>query len=252
MISAKLEGLDFLVGARDEVTNFIFKQITGHTSFVLLPTSLNDIASINGNLPLTRKYQEVDYCLTDGMPLVWWFNLECFFLRKKEKIQRLYGPTLMRDILGKSDNQVKHFLYGSSPQTITNLAKEIIKLNPSIKIVGKISPPFGDLSLADEASFLAEIRKVKADVLWIGLSSPKQVYLATRWKHFLPQVGVMCVGAAFDFLSKKQPMAPRFVQKVGLEWLFRLFVSPKRLWKRYLILIPIYLFKKLFSFLTGY
>lgn len=85
------------------------------------------------------------------------------------------------------------------------------------------------------------IRRSKTTVLWIGLSSPKQVQLALRWRSKLPGVSIMCVGAAFDFVAQAKPSAPQWMKQLGLEWLFRLVTEPQRLWKRYLVDVPVFL-----------
>lgn len=242
------EGLNFLVGNKNQVTNFIFNLICQQKSFILLPASLNDLAEANKSANNKKSYKKVTYCVTDGMPLVWLFNYRSFGFFKQKQYERVYGPTLMKEIFGFNAKEINHFLYGSSSEVLTKLNRNIIDSTPNTQIVGQISPPFRQLTLSEEARFIFEIRKSKATVLWLGLSSPKQVLLAARWSKFLPNVGIMCVGAAFDFLAKKQVMAPPVLQKNGLEWLFRLIVSPKRLWKRYLVTIPSYLIKRILFF----
>lgn len=236
MKRVKLEHLNFLIGRRREVTQFVLRKIGTRQSFILLPTSLNDLAAASGSQKLLAAYRQVDFCVTDGMPLVWFFRGE-----------RVYGPTLMKNILGKNQGGTKHFFYGSTAQTLAKLTKNLKDLVPQTRVVGKIAPPFRPLTKKEEVKYLAQIRHSRANVLWIGLSSPKQVELAARWQRFLPGVSIMCVGAAFDFLAGKQVMAPSWVQKNGWEWLFRFLVEPKRLWHRYLVTIPGYLLKKAFS-----
>lgn len=241
----RIDGLRFLVGTKIEVTRFILQKIGSKKGFILLPTSLNDLASRNSS-ELRKAYKRIDYCVTDGVPLVWFSN---FFRRKSNELlaQRVYGPTLMTDLLKDDSGSINHFFYGSSPETIQDLLVNIKIINQNLKVVGHVAPPFRPLSPREEAVYLAKIRSAKTHILWIGLSSPKQVLLAARWSHFLPGVSVMCVGAAFDFLAKRQLMAPKLVQNLGFEWLFRLLVDPKRLWHRYLITIPRYLLRRLFG-----
>lgn len=248
MNQIKLANLNFLIGGREAVTDLVLKKIMKRGSFVLLPTSLNDLASIEENKNLKKIYQKVDYCVTDGMPLVWFLNLKSIFRGKGSIAERIYGPDLMKDILEFGNNKTSHFFYGSSDQTLFDLEKNLKKISPKIKIIEMISPPFRKLTLLEEANYVNKIRKSRADVLWIGLSSPKQVELAVRWSNLLPNTKIMCVGAAFDFLAKKQAMAPKIIQNLGLEWLFRLFIDPRRLWRRYLILIPKFIFKKIYYF----
>ncbi|MCB9813399.1 MAG: WecB/TagA/CpsF family glycosyltransferase [Pseudomonadales bacterium] len=247
----KLENINFLIGTRSSVTEFISRKISRKEKFTLLPISLNDLASIEENVSLQKDYRSIDFCVTDGMPLVWFFSLKNKWrnmLKKSQRVERVYGPNLTKDILAMSDKKIRHLFYGSSQSTLDKLSINVKKINPNLTVLGMISPPFRDLTLVEEANYIADIIKHKIDVLWIGLSSPKQVKLASRWSKLLPATSILCVGAAFDFLADKQPMAPAMVQSMGLEWLFRLLVSPLRLWRRYLILIPKYLIKRIYLF----
>lgn len=247
MTRAKLEGLNFLVGTRRQITNLLLAVIRTGQGFTLLPTSLNDFAALN-DLPAAQAYRQLSYCVTDGMPLVWYFRLKNFFQGRSGKVERLYGPTLMKDIFKKSGAEFRHFLYGASPVTLKLLQKNLWEISPQAQLVGAISPPFRELTIQEEARFLLQIKKQQTQILWLGLSSPKQVLLANKWKKALPGVAIFCVGAAFDFVANRQVMAPAFVQDLGGEWLFRLLVEPKRLWKRYLINIPGYFLGKVFNF----
>lgn len=243
-----INNLNFIVGRRNEITNFIIKQINNNKGFILLPTDLNSVASVDKNHRLKKSFQMIDFCVTDGMPLVWFFRLRNLFYGEKNIVERVYGPFLMRDVLKNNNKKNRHFFYGSSDQTLKNLRKNIYKMTPAIKIVGMISPPFRKITPKEEARYIKKIIKSKANVLWIGLSSPKQVVVATRWLRFMPKVSIMCVGAAFDLLADKTTMAPKIFQRFGLEWLFRLFNEPKRLWKRYLVVIPIFIIKKIYHY----
>lgn len=234
MKRAKLGSFDFLIGERKKITKFILDKIDSNEGFILLPTSLNDLASVSDNSSLVKNYGRIDFCVTDGMPLAWFF-----------KTERIYGPDLMKDILQFGNRELRHSFYGSSRQTLDSLEKNISIFYPKTKVLKTISPPFKKLTLLEEGRFLAEIINTNPNVLWIGLSSPKQVVFATRWKKFLPHSAIICVGAGFDFLAKKQPTAPKLVQNMGLEWFFRLLVNPRRLWKRYLIKIPKFILKKI-------
>ena len=235
----------FLAGKKKNIVNYLFNLIIKRRSAVILPCSLNDLAESSENLNLRKVYKKVDFNVTDGMPLVWFFTIKL-----KVLCERVYGPDLMLEILKKSQHtELKHFFYGSSGETLSKLEKYIIQLFPKIKIVGSISPPYRKLNLIEEAHYLHQIRTKKIDLLWVGLSSPKQVELAVRWKNFLPNTTILCVGAAFDFIADSKIKAPKLIQLLGLEWLFRLSTEPRRLYKRYLIKIPSFLIRTLISYL---
>lgn len=241
MKQQKLQSLNFIFGKKTEVTDFLFKQILQKKSLIVLPASLNDLAVTDADQNLKKIYKKVNFCVTDGMPIVWFLFWKNFI-----EVERVYGPTLMTDILSVTNNNLKHFFYGSSERTIVNLKNELKNNHLNLQIVGMVSPPYRQLSVLEEAHYVSEIRRKKADVLWLGISSPNQVQLAVRWKKFLPNTVIFCVGAAFDYVAGTTIKPPVLMQKVGLEWLFRLMTNPRRLAKRYLLDIPKFLFGRLF------
>lgn len=242
-----LEGLPFLIGTQESIVTYLLSLLQNKKHCVILPTSLNDLAALESNPQLRKVYRNITYCVTDGMPLVWYFNILLFFSKDNLRIERMYGPTLMKEILTRGNRNTTHFLYGSSTKTLSALKNNVLSFAPQTTFVGVKSPPFNRLSLQEEAQEIVKIILAKPDVLWIGVSSPKQVFIATRITRFLPNTAIFCVGAAFDLLAETKTMAPSSLQKVGLEWLFRLLTEPKRLWQRYLISIPLYLLKKIYS-----
>jgi N-acetylglucosaminyldiphosphoundecaprenol N-acetyl-beta-D-mannosaminyltransferase len=173
--------------------------------------------------------------LPDGMPLVWAANLLGESLR-----DRVYGPELM---LRYSDRcaEVGHrvWLYGGRDQaSLVQLALSLRRRHPGIKIVGGYSPPFRALTREEEDDLVSQVNKAKPEVLWVGIGVSKQEKWMARMSERL-EVPVMCgVGAAFDFHAGRVPMAPRWMQKHGLEWLYRAAQEPKRLLPRYLSTNP--------------
>ena len=212
----------------------ILNRIHSQQEFIVLPFSLNDLAAAISNPTDANAFQQVDICTTDGMPIVWW----CRF--HKIQAERVYGPDIMREISFRTQGiKIKHFLLGSSPIVLKQLQNELKNIAPRVNIVGSLSPPYTKL-VDDDLKFIRKtIAKTEASIVWIGISSPKQVLLATALKKILPKTSFFCVGAAFDIVSKTKPMAPKFIQSMGLEWLFRLSKEPGRLWKRYLVDIPL-------------
>ncbi len=206
---------------------------------IVLPCSLNDLAQRAKSAHMKSAYGQVDVFLPDGMPLVW-------MLRSRGlRTDRIYGPDLMFTILrSKKAMHFRHVFYGSSKETLNVLRGKIKRLG----IQGKclfISPPYRSLTNREEHDFVSQIRAFKPAFLWIGISSPKQIMLAASWKKKLPGITIFCVGAAFDILAGTVPQAPPPMQRMGLEWLFRLMVRPQKLWKRYLVEIPVFLAKRI-------
>lgn len=155
--------------------------------------------------------------------------------------ERVYGPALMLTTLdlGRS-RRLRHYLYGATPETVARLARSLSQRFPGVEIVGVEAPPFRPLTPAEEASLFARVAAARPDVFWVGLGTPKQDQFAARYALRL-HCTVVPVGAAFDFHAGTKLRPPRIAQRLGLEWLFRLMTEPIRLWRRYLIGIPIFL-----------
>lgn len=245
---ATIKKLKFFIGLYTEVKDEIVRQITLRKSFIVLPCSLNDIANASLYPNLKAHYRHIDMCTTDGIPLVLWATLKI-----KSKVERVYGPSLTKGIL--IDTQGIHFRHvfcGTSTARLKKLMETILKIAPSINIVGSFSPRVQLNETKEEKEYVKEIIKRRPTILWIGISSPKQVVLASRWKRYFPHTTIFCVGAAFDLISGETPIAPSWLQYLGLEWLFRLIVEPRRLYKRYLFVIPRFLFHQTITWLRGY
>ena len=238
----------FLVASFSEVTSFLRKQLSLKKSFIVLPYSLNDFYNSEKDYLNNKFYKDIDFATTDGMPLVFYFS----FINKLKnlgvkKIDRVYGPDLMEEILS-NDKKFKHFLCGTNENTLVKLEQELCDLNKKIKIVGSYDPPFAEVNFYKKM-VLEKVKKSGAEVLWIGLSSPKQVELASFIKKNHKNIKIFCVGAAFDFLAGTKKQAPKIMQKVGLEWFFRMLTEP-RLLRRYLINIPSFILRKLLKKLS--
>ncbi|MBD0283066.1 MAG: WecB/TagA/CpsF family glycosyltransferase [Thermoleophilaceae bacterium] len=167
----------------------------------------------------------------DGMPLVWAANLLGEDLR-----DRVYGPELMSRYSHRcAERGHRVWLYGGRDQgSLAQLALSMRHRHPGIRIVGGYSPPFQALTPEEQDDLTEQINDAKPDVLWVGIGVPKQEKWMARMRERL-EVPVMCgVGAAFDFHAGRVPMAPRWMQQRGLEWLYRAAQEPRRLLPRYL------------------
>lgn len=175
---------------------------------------------------------------TDGVPLVWVVRLT----RRPEQ-RRVYGPDLMEQALEESDRRGdwRHFLFGTTPETLARLTDAIARRMPLAKVVGTMPPPFRPLTPAEEDDFVSAVQASGADIVWVGLGMPRQELFIHRVAPRLPGVALVGVGAAFDFLSGTVPQAPDWLQRAGLEWLYRLIQEPRRLWRRYLVNNPAFI-----------
>ena len=165
----------------------------------------------------------------DGMAVVWILKLMGY-----SHVNRVYGPDLMTRICQDSVRKnYRHYLYGGQPGVVEALAQSLQDRFPGIRIAGMHTPPFRDVTVDEDDAIIESIEKSGADIVWVGISSPKQ----ERWMaEHLGKINapvMIGVGAAFDFLSGMKPQAPRWIQQSGFEWLFRLSNEPRRLWPRY-------------------
>lgn len=166
----------------------------------------------------------------DGKPITWFSRLT----RQTPRVQQVRGPQLFLDVLdaGRSAG-VRHFFLGSSPEVLKQMLDHLIERFADLEIVGALSPPFRPLTAEEIADQDALIRQSNADIVWVGLGTPKQDAEASRLAASTSRTAV-AVGAAFDFTAGALRVAPNWMQRIGLEWLFRLASEPRRLWRRYL------------------
>lgn len=149
--------------------------------------------------------------------------------------ERVYGPELMFNTMDRGRRTgLKHYLYGTTPETIARLRAALEEKLPGVAIVGAESPPFRPLTDEESAELTERVHKAEPDVFWVGLGTPRQDQFVGQYAERLGCT-LVPVGAAFDFWSGTKPMAPAFVRKHGLEWAYRLATEPRRLWKRYLV-----------------
>ena len=183
----------------------------------------------------------------DGMPMVWAGKLRGF-----RDMDRVYGPDLMHLVCDWSrQKNYTHFLYGGADGVAPELKRKLENKFPSLKIVSTYTPPFRALNAAEEAELIRTVGDLQPDVIWVGLSTPKQERFMAQYGPKLAATLMFGVGAAFDFHAGRVRQAPRWMQRSGLEWLFRLGCEPRRLWKRYLKNNPVFAWK-IFWQLTGF
>ena len=165
----------------------------------------------------------------DGMPLVWISRLS-----GHRHVDRVYGPDLMLALCERSLRfGHRHFLYGGAPGVPEELAARLQARFPGLQIAGTFSPPYRPLDGAEERAILGQIEATHAHIVWVGLGTGKQERWMAEHLGIVAAPLMIGVGAAFDFLSGAKRQAPRWMQRAGLEWLFRLFSDPQRLWRRY-------------------
>lgn len=175
-----------------------------------------------------------DLLLPDGMPLVWGLNRQ---LPPERRLRdRVYGPSLMLAAWEASQGQgdLRHYLLGGTEEILEALGANLAAKYPGAQLAGSYAPPFGVWSEEENEGIFRRIRESGANLIWVGLGCPKQeAWIAQHWDRLPPGV-YFGIGAAFAFHAGKVRQAPGFVQRLGLEWAFRLAAEPRRLFKRYL------------------
>jgi N-acetylglucosaminyldiphosphoundecaprenol N-acetyl-beta-D-mannosaminyltransferase len=175
----------------------------------------------------------------DGMPMVWLGRLS-----GARRMGRVYGPDLMLLVCELAQKKgYTHFLYGGGEGVAQELRHALEAMFPRIKIAGTYTPPFRPLSEAEEEELIRSVNEKKPDIFWVGLSTPKQEKFMAQYLDKLDATLFFGVGAAFDFHAGRVRQAPRWMQRTGLEWLFRLCCEPRRLWRRYLRNNPLFVFR---------
>lgn len=190
------------------------------------------IVTFSGNPELRDMANQFQMITPDGQPVRWAMN----WLHRTGLKDRVYGPELMARICQRAAHEgLKIYLYGgASDEILTELQECLEAKHPGIRIVGSFSPPFRELTDKEMETVAQDIAATEAQIVFIGLGCPKQDVFAFQNRDRIPAVQI-CVGAAFDFHAGAKKMAPRWMQKTGMEWIYRLFQEPGRLWKRYLV-----------------
>jgi N-acetylglucosaminyldiphosphoundecaprenol N-acetyl-beta-D-mannosaminyltransferase len=193
-------------------------------------TGVHGVIETLSDPELRQIHNESGLTTPDGMPLVW-----CSRFAGAPWVDRVYGPDLMLEICRHSlEAGWSHYFYGSSPDVVMDLVTRLQGEFPGLKVVGEHSPPYRDLTDQEVAEDTARINEAGPDIVWVGLSTPKQERWMARFRPDLDASVLIGVGAAFDINSGRVAQAPGWMQRSGLEWLFRLMTEPGRLWRRYL------------------
>ncbi len=192
-------------------------------------TGMHGVTEAQHDSQFKQILNSADLVVPDGMPLVWLGRRQGHRLRR-----RVYGPELMETFCRSTGSRYRHFLYGGASGVPTALGG-ILESKYGISVVGTCSPPFHAMSEKEDEEILATIHAAQADVLWVGLSTPKQERWMYEHRQRLRVPVVIGVGAAFDLNSGRIRQAPSWMREHGLEWAYRLSREPRRLWRRYLL-----------------
>ncbi len=220
----------------NDFLNYIFNQANSSVAVC----NVNTVVTADKDFEFRTLINNFDLRIADGMPLVWYLKFN------KIRQERMNGSKIFyKAIEAGLQRGTKHYFLGSSDEVLSKMILNLKDKYPELQIGGYFSPPIGTLNEIEEKTLIHLGDIEKCDILWVGLGMPKQEKLISLLRDIkIVKIGV---GAVFDWVAGTKKQAPKFIQNIGLEWLFRLLNEPKRLWQRYFYDF-IYLIKKFFKF----
>jgi len=214
----------------DQALDVLDHWITTGTRNYVCVTGVHGVMESRRDERLREIHNRAGLVTPDGMPLVWWSRAA-----GQHHVGRVYGPDLLLAVCERSmTTGYRHFFYGGQEGTAELLARRLQKRFPGLVVAGTYTPPFRPLTPEEDEDIVTRINDAAPDIVWVGLSTPKQEYWMAEHVDRLDAPALVGVGAAFDFHAGLKRQAPRWIQHSGFEWLFRLATEPRRLWKRYL------------------
>ena len=200
-------------------------------------TGAHGVIASRDDRDLREIHNEAGLVTPDGMPLVWMSRALGY-----KRTSRVYGPDLMRRLSEVAARRgYRQFYYGGAENVAERLANSLARVYPGLQVAGHYCPPFRALTAEEDEAVVDTINAARPDIVWVGLSTPKQEYWMASHMGRIEAPVMIGVGAAFDFLAGLKPQAPAWMQRRGLEWSYRLWTEPRRLWRRYLSIVPRFL-----------
>ncbi|MGA9669436.1 MAG: WecB/TagA/CpsF family glycosyltransferase [Terracidiphilus sp.] len=200
-------------------------------------TGVHGVMEAQADADLRRILNHAFLNAPDGMPMTWVGRLQGL-----RDMDRVFGPDLMLAMCRLSvERGYRNFFYGGKPDVADNLSASLQKRFPGLQVVGTYTPPFRNLTPQEEKEVLAQVHEARPHIFWVGLSTPKQERFMARYIDYFQVPLMFGVGAAFDYHTGSIRDCPEWVKRAGMQWLHRLMQDPKRLWKRYLLNNPAFL-----------
>jgi N-acetylglucosaminyldiphosphoundecaprenol N-acetyl-beta-D-mannosaminyltransferase len=237
---ANVLGVGISVIDQERAREILFKAVRRGDRGYVAVTGVHGVMEAQSDPGLMRILNEALLTTPDGMPMVWMGRAQ-----GKAAIRRVYGPDLMLNLCEHSPAAgFTHFFYGGNPGVADELAEKLMARFPGLRVVGTFTPPFRRLNDEEVRELQRRVRETRPDFLWVGLSTPKQEKFMAEFMPVLPEAKVMIgVGAAFDLLTGRVKQAPPWMQRNGLEWLYRWVQEPARLTRRYFVNNPRFVLK---------
>ncbi|HEX4639157.1 MAG TPA: WecB/TagA/CpsF family glycosyltransferase [Chthoniobacterales bacterium] len=193
------------------------------------PSNTHILSEARHDPEFARVMSRFDLVFPDGVPVVWAMNL-----RGAGLSDRVYGPYFTKYVLERTPRPWRHFFFGDTDEVLEALKRAAVQLQPNIDIVGTISPPFRAWTESDEAQFAETINNAAPDFVWVALAGGRMERWIAANQHRYKRGVFLAVGDAFTLISGRRPFAPKWMQQLGLTWLFRMAKEPRRLGPRYL------------------
>jgi N-acetylglucosaminyldiphosphoundecaprenol N-acetyl-beta-D-mannosaminyltransferase len=232
----EIVGVDVSTVSMDSAIAAIEQWIADKTPNYVCITGAHGIIESRNDPRLRDIHNAAGMVTPDGMPLVVMARILGF-----KFVTRVYGPDLMRRLSEISAQRgYRQFYYGGAPGVATRLANTLKAQNPGLAVAGTMTPPFRPLTPEEDEDAVNFINSTAPDIVWVGLSTPKQEYWMASHRGRLNASVIIGTGAAFDFLSGTKRQAPRWMQRSSLEWAYRLASEPRRLWRRYATIVPLF------------
>lgn len=223
------------VASEDEALERIDTWAAGRESRAVFFCNAHSVVTARRSAGFAAVVERSDLALPDGQPVAWTLRRSGHASQR-----RVCGPDLMlRCCEQAAERGHAVYLFGSDPQTLVRLASELRLRFPALSIAGVESPPFRPMTPEEDAAVVERIRGSGARLVFVGLGCPKQEVWIDQHRGRLPAV-MVGVGAAFGFHAGTVRRAPAWMQRFGLEWLFRLLCEPRKLWRRYLLTNTLY------------
>ena len=228
-------GSDISLTTVDEVVDRLLDpEVDG---LVVVIANVHSIMTSRRRPELADAVRNADIATADGVPLVWALRASGI-----DSAVRVTGIDVMRGALAKGTTErIRHYFYGSTEPVLRRLVSSIERDYQGIQVAGAQSPPFQTITDSELAGHAGRIRAASPDIVWVGLGMPKQELWMERVRDHLPGITLVGVGAAFDWVAGTTPMAPEWMRQRGLEWLYRLGMEPRRMWRRYAYNNPAFL-----------
>lgn len=216
-------------------------------SFVISTLNVPLLKEAGKNRKYARALVDSSVIIPDGIGFVWASRL---IYGKRGLSQRVTGPDLFLEFCKKANKErLRFFFLGSSSGVLAKIARRLQEEFPAIHLAGLYSPPFGPWDLSENKKIIDAVNEARADVLWVGMTAPRQETWIYENKEQLDVKVIAAIGAAFDFFAGTRKRAPRLMQRLGLEWFYRVCQEPLRLGRRYFTTIPFFLIRVLSDWL---